>query len=185
MDGWTMVIVAVAIVAAVMFGVAILIPYMLKRGVKVDSVLESTSTALSTADMVIDGLTGIFPGVTALTIVDKIIDYAQQGIKAAEQMYKATLIAAEERKAKATDIIYECLKVAGIEATPDVKKVVDGMIEAAVFSLPKTAEEGIGIDGWTEEQLRAFCQTNGINVDGCENREAILARLDEYGQTEA
>lgn len=185
MNGWTMVLLAVAIVAAVMLGVAILFPYLLKKGVKVDSVLESTATALGTADMVVDGLTGIFPGVTALTIVDKIIEYAKQGIKAAEQMYKATQIAAEERKAKATDIIYECLKVAGIELTPDVKKVVDGMIEAAVFTLPKTAEEGVCIDDWTEEQLRGFCQMNGINIDGCENREAILARLDEYGKPEA
>ena len=58
--------------------------------------------------------------------------------QAAEQMYKAAMIQADERKDKAREIIYECLKVAQIEGTPDVEKVVDGLIEAAAFALPKT-----------------------------------------------
>lgn len=138
MDNTMMVILIVGIVAAVMAGVCLLFPMLIRKGLNVNGTLEGTSNVLDTAGLVVDGLTGIFPESAALTVVDKIIDYAKQAVKAAEQMYKAAMIQADERKDKAREIIYECLKVAQIEVTPDVEKVVDGLIEAAAFALPKT-----------------------------------------------
>lgn len=140
MEGWSMVILVVVIVAAVLLGVTLLIPYLIKKGVNMSSAIATTGEAIQTADLVVDGLTGIFPETKALAVVDKIIEYAKQGVKAAEQMYKASLIEADKRKAEATNIIFDCLKVAEIEITPEVQKVVQGLIEAAVFVMPKTNE---------------------------------------------
>lgn len=186
MEGWSVVILVVVIVAAVLLGIALLIPYLIKRGVNVSGAIAGTGEVLNTADLVVDGLIGMFPGQAALTVVDKIIEYAKQAVRAAEQMYKATQIEAEQRKAEATKIIYECLKVADIEVTPDMEKVVTGLVEAAVLALPKThsenIEDGICIDDWDEAKIRAFCEQNELDITGCEDKEAIFARLDELAE---
>lgn len=142
MENYTVLIIIVAIVLAVFGGIAYLIPRLVKKGIDISGILSGTSSALHTADIVLEGVQGIFPDVAGLGVVDRIIDYAQEATAAAEQMYKASKIEATQRKAAATEIIYDCLKVAGIEATDDVKKIVDGCIEAAVYALPKTHDEG-------------------------------------------
>ena len=185
MEGLNMVLLITAIVLVVALGMAFLIPYLIKKGANVGGAINSAGAVLDTTDKVVDGLIGMFPGQAALTIVDKIIDYAKQAVRAAEQMYKATQIEAEQRKGKATEIIYECLNVAGIEVTPDVEKVVTGLVEAATFTLTKThteEEEGVCIDDWDEDKLRAFCEQNELDISGCVGKEAILARLDELAE---
>lgn len=70
--------------------------------------------------------------------MDKIIEWAQKGVDAAEQMYKSSQLEGDERKQKATEIVYACLEAAGINASETDKIIVDGMIEAAVKGLEKT-----------------------------------------------
>lgn len=131
------VIIAAAVLAA-FGGICILIPYLVKKGINVSGILVGTNSALDAAGIVVDGVKTFLPDNPSLCIVERIIDYAQKAVEAAEQMYKASQIAADERNAKATEIVYECLNVAGIEVNDDIRKIVDGLIEAAVFTLPKT-----------------------------------------------
>lgn len=142
MESYMVLVIIVAIVLAVFGGIAFVIPRAVKKGINLSGILSGTSSALNTADIVLECVQGIFPDIEGLAIVDRIIDYAKEATAAAEQLYKASMIEADKRKAAATEIVYDCLKVAGIDATDDVKKIVDGCIEAAVFTLPQTHDEG-------------------------------------------
>ena len=73
--------------------------------------------------------------------MDKVLGYAMEAVLAAEQMYKASQIPGEERKQSAAELVYKFLEAAGVEVDEDMKRIVDGAIEAAVYGLPKTHEE--------------------------------------------
>lgn len=135
---WQTILYILAAVAVVFAGIWFLIPAAIKKGINLTGILGSTSTVINTADAVIDGLKLLMPENTALQTIDLIISYAQKAVAAAEQMYKAAQIDADKRKDAAIDIVNTCLSIAGIERTADIDKVVSGMIEAAVLTLPKT-----------------------------------------------
>ena len=80
-----------------------------------------------------------------LSVVDLIITYAKQATKAAEQLYKTHQIEAAERKEVATNLIFEFLKASeDIEIDGNMEEVINGCIEAAVFSLPKDDKPKLG-----------------------------------------
>ena len=134
MDNMVIVLVVVAVVAVVFVGLIVLIPYLVKKGINVSGVLTGTTTVLDTADHVVDTLQEFFPEVPVITVIDKVIGWAE----AAEQLYKTSKIEEGQRKEEATKLVYQFIEAAGIEIDDDLKKIVDGAIEAAVFALPKT-----------------------------------------------
>ena len=138
MENYVVILIIIAAVVAVFGGIAIAIPYLVKKGINISGLLNTSSDVITTAGTVVDTLEGIFPEVPAFSIIDKIIDWAAKAAEAAEQLYKASTIEAGERKAEATALVYEFIAAAGVELDDNMKKVVDGAIEAAVFALPKT-----------------------------------------------
>ena len=131
-------LIILGLAAIVVGGVYVIIPYAVKKGIDVSGILTNTTTVLDTVDTALDGIQLLLPGNATLDIVDTIIGYAKKAAEAAEQMYKASQIAKDERNAKAKEIVYECLSVAKIERTTQIDNIVSGMIEAAVFALPET-----------------------------------------------
>lgn len=138
MDNMVIVFAVVAVVAIVFVGLIVLIPYLVKKGINVSGVLTGTTTVLDTADHVVDTLQEFFPEVPVITVIDKVIGWAQKATEAAEQLYKTSKIEEGQRKEEATKLVYQLIEAAGIEIDDDLKKIVDGAIEAAVFALPKT-----------------------------------------------
>lgn len=143
MDYNNIAIIAIIVVAvAAVFGISyIAIPLLIRKGVNVEAGIDGTGKVLNAADYVVDTARGFFPGVPALAIVDEIIAWAKNGVEAAEQLYKTSNIESEQRKEKATEIVYQYIEAAGVEMTDDMRKIIDGSIEAAVFALPKTNKE--------------------------------------------
>ena len=131
-------LIAAVTVIVILVGISFLIPHLVKKGINISGILSGTTSALNTADFVVGGLRTLLPETSAFTVVDKVINYAKQAAEAAEQMYKTSVIEAAERKEAATNIVFDCLRMTGLEITDDIKNVVDSCIEAAVFSLPKT-----------------------------------------------
>ena len=125
-------------VAAVVSGIYIVIPMAVKKGIDLSGVLTTTTTVLDTVETAIDGVQLLLPENPTLTLIDKIVEWAQKGAEAAEQMYKASQIEKDERNKTAIDLVYQCLGVAKIERTPQIDSIIAGMIEAAVLALPKT-----------------------------------------------
>lgn len=121
-----------------------LLPALIKRGVDVSGTIEKADLAISALDSLTDTIKALFPNTPGLDMVDKILLYAQKAVDSAEQLYKTSQIPEEQRKAEATQLVYICLQAAGVDVTEDMKKIIDGAIEAAVYALPKThsADDG-------------------------------------------
>ena len=100
--------------------------------------------ALSAMDTVTETLKWLFTAAPGLNLIDKILEYANRAVASAEQMYKASQIDPEKRKEEATALVYAFLDAAGITVTDELKPVIDGSIEAAVFALPKTHDDVSG-----------------------------------------
>lgn len=115
-----------------------LLPALIKRGVDVSGTIEKADLAISALDSLTDTIKALFPNTPGLDMVDKILLYAQKAVDSAEQLYKTSQIPEEQRKAEATQLVYICLQAAGVDVTEDMKKIIDGAIEAAVYALPKT-----------------------------------------------
>lgn len=141
MNNATILLVVLAAVLAVFGGLAVVIPRLVKKGIDISGALVGTGTALETADTVVDTLQEFFPDVPAFALIDKVIGWAQKAAEAAEQLYKTSKIEEAQRKDEATRLVYEFIAAAGVELDGDMKKIVDGAIEAAVFALPKTHTE--------------------------------------------
>lgn len=138
MENYMIVLIVIAAVVVVFGGLAFAIPYLVKKGINVSGVLTGTGVVLDTADNVVDTLQTFFPEIPAFAVIDKVIGWAQKAAEAAEQLYKTSQIEAGKRKEEATRLVYEFIAAAGIELDEDMKTIIDGAIEAAVFALPKT-----------------------------------------------
>ena len=141
MNNAIILLVVLAAVLAVFGGLAVVIPRLVKKGIDISGVLVGTGTVLETADTVVDTLQEFFPDVPAFALIDKVIGWAQKGAEAAEKLYKTSKIEEAQRKDEATRLVYEFIAAAGVELDSNMKKIVDGAIEAAVFALPKTHTE--------------------------------------------
>lgn len=128
---------AVFVCVAVMF----LLPRLVKRGIDVSGLLDKASMTVSAMDTVTDTLKTLFPATPGLNLIDKILEYASRAVASAEQMYKASQISEEKRKDEATALVYAFLEAAGVTVTEELKPIIDGSIEAAVFALPKTHDD--------------------------------------------
>lgn len=114
---------------------AFLVPWLKKKGVNVPSALQVAEIGVTGADQITDILKSLFPGNAAISIADKIIDYAKVGVQKAQQLYHINEISKDERKAEAVKFVYDALDLAGIERTTAIEKIVDGAVEAAVLGL--------------------------------------------------
>lgn len=128
---------------AVMVCIAVLwlLPRLVKRGIDVSGLLDKASMTVAAMDTVTDTLKKLFPSTPGLNLIDKILDYAYRAVASAEQMYKASQIPEDQRKKEATTLVYAFLEAAGVTVTDELKPVIDGSIEAAVFALPKTHDQ--------------------------------------------
>mgnify|MGYP000640527341 FL=1 len=132
------------LVAAVIFAVSValcilwLLPALIKRGVDVSGTIKKADMAISALDTLTDTVKALFPDTPGIDLIDKILVYAQKAVDSAEQLYKSSQIPESQRKAEATQLVYICLQEAGVDVTEDMKKIIDGAIEAAVYALPKT-----------------------------------------------
>lgn len=138
MNNAIILLVVLAAVLAVFGGLAVVIPRLVKKGIDISGVLVGTGKVLDTTETVVDTLQEFFPEVPVITVIDKVIGWAQKATEAAEQLYKTSKIEEGQRKEEATKLVYQFIEAAGIEIDDDLKKIVDGAIEAAVFALPKT-----------------------------------------------
>lgn len=141
MNNAIILLVVLAAVLAVFGGLAVVIPRLVKKGIDISGVLVGTGEVLDTTETVVDTLQEFFPEVPAFALIDRVIGWAQKAAEAAEQLYKTSKIEEAQRKDEATRLVYEFIAAAGVELDGDMKKIVDGAIEAAVFALPKTHTE--------------------------------------------
>lgn len=138
MSNFEILLLVLGIVGGMVLMAAVLIPLLKKKGIDTDKVIDAAQTGLKTADSIVDGVQAALPDLPGIKIVHEIIELASKGADAAEQMKKSSQIESGQRKATAIQLVKDCLTAANIEITPDIEKIIDGAVEAAVFALPKT-----------------------------------------------
>ena len=129
----------VAVIVALFFiAVCIAVPWLVRKGINLTGIIAGTGSALDTAGVVIDGIQEFIPENKGLCIIERIIDYAKEAVRAAEQIYLASGMETDGRKKEAYNQVTTALGYAGIELTPEIETIINTAIEAAVFALPKT-----------------------------------------------
>ncbi|NLG93303.1 MAG: hypothetical protein GX485_07100 [Clostridiales bacterium] len=138
MNHYEILILIIGIVGGMALTSAVLIPLLEKKGVQTEQIIASAQAGLRTADIILDGVQVALPGLPGVAVVDKVVELAEKSVNAAEQMNKSNQISADQRKATAVQLVKDYLTAANVEITPDMEKIIDGAVEAAVFVLPKT-----------------------------------------------
>lgn len=93
---------------------------------------------LSTLYNALKSVDNILPQTDSLATIKSIVALAEQGVKAAEKLYKTGKIESHDRNERATNFVVTSLELAGIEISADLKLLISDAIEAAVNDLPKT-----------------------------------------------
>lgn len=113
------------------------IPYLKSKNVPVENVLDKVSIGIDNIDNALTSINNVAP-IPYFSLIDKIFDYAKIAVNNAERLYKIGNLDKNERKENAKQYVEDVLKVANIDVNDDLKKVIDGAIEAGVEVLPKT-----------------------------------------------
>jgi hypothetical protein len=121
----------------------VVLPNLKRRGVDVGALLDHSRDALTTANKILDTLRPFFEGPGNTDVFAAILDAVGIGVENAEQLYIIGKIKGTERKEAAREYILQAIGLVGIKPAPEIRKLIDGAIEAYVFSLghkPKAAE---------------------------------------------
>lgn len=138
MDTYFIIGIILATIIFTMIIMVILIPYLQKKGVNIGGIITTTADTIDIVTEAFKQVKKLFSGTEALTVIERILEFAANGARAAEQLYKSAQISADERKKTAKEFTYNALKLAGYTVNDNIEKFIDGAIEAAVITLPKT-----------------------------------------------
>lgn len=130
-----LVILTVLITLAIVASITVVVPLVKNKGVNIPTALNNVENGLETAGTLLKTADAILPNNPAINILKIVDSIAKTGVSGAEQLYVASQLAADQRNAKAKEIVNAALKVANIETTPELEKVIDGTIEAEVLAL--------------------------------------------------
>jgi len=131
---------AVGLVIGVAATVGVVMPLLKKKGIDIEKYLNEANDTVVKVDEVFDTIKPFLPNVPAIGVIDKVLEYTKIGVDKAEQLYHIGQIQADQRKAEAKSFILDALKLAKIDVTPELDKVIDGAIEASVMALGHTKD---------------------------------------------
>ncbi|UZQ49879.1 hypothetical protein [Clostridium kluyveri] len=124
------------VLVGVIGGIFGLVPYLKKRGIDTEKVLDTTENILEGTEPFIQlakTIPALKPGAT---LVDWIEKKAVAGVKAAEQLaHDGSLKTNEEKFNAAQNTVYAALKEINVEPTLNQKKLISDFIQEAVNDL--------------------------------------------------
>ncbi|ADK16127.1 hypothetical protein WX45_01847 [Clostridium ljungdahlii DSM 13528] len=138
------------VLVGVIGGIFGLVPYLNKRNIDVDKVLNTTEQVLTATEPLIK----ISETLPALKPAGSLIDWMEQkakaGVKAAEQLYHSGMLKTDEDRFKAAqNTVYAALKEINVEPTMNQKKLISDFIQEAVndlgHAIPTEAEKNAQI----------------------------------------
>ena len=132
----TQVLIAVIVIAfvIVLFFVALL-PLLRRKGVDLNGIIAEAKSVTAALTNMAEVVTPFLSDSKATDVTAKIIAYANVATNRAEQLYKVGELPKDQRNKAARDYVYDTLKLAGVEITPEVERLTAGAIEAAVYTL--------------------------------------------------
>ena len=136
MNNYIILALCIGLAVGVVLTSAILVPYLKKKGVKPEQVLNDAEIAVNTTEKVVQTVSEVAP-IPYMDIVKEVLKYAEIAVQKSEQLYKISQLSKEDRKQASIQYVYDILKLSDIKITPQLASVVDGAVEASVFALGK------------------------------------------------
>lgn len=138
------------VLVGVIGGIFGLAPYLKKKGIDTEKVLDTTGNVLEATEPFIQlakTIPALKPGATLIDWIEK---KAVAGVKAAEQLAHAGSLKTNEEKFNAAqNTVYAALKEINVEPTLNQKKLISDFIQEAVNDLghttPAEAEKNVEI----------------------------------------
>ena len=131
------------VIVAVLFGstfvIAFVFPYLQKKGVNVKVILDDVQKGLEEVKTGLAVANEVAPS-PQLDVISLIENYAEIGVKKAQQLYISSQLQGVDRKASAKETITNSLKELNIPITDNLDKLIDDVIESKVFD-SKSAED--------------------------------------------
>ena len=130
---------AVVVVGLVL---GVVLPYLKRRGVDVQNLLDQSKAVLAAADSAYDIAKPFITESVDTDKFDKVVKAAKIGMRNVQQLYDTGQITnPNERKAAARQYVIDSLPLIGVEMTPEIERVIDGAIEANVYIKNKGIDE--------------------------------------------
>ena len=127
------------IVLAILVGVGVILafvlPYLKRRGVDMQKIIDQANNALAVANNTFETIRPFLQDAPGVGVFDDIMAAARVGVGNAEQLYHIGQLEPAQRKDAARQYVLQVAKLTGIEVTPEVEKLIDGAIEAEVLEL--------------------------------------------------
>ncbi|MDV3428192.1 MAG: hypothetical protein LIR50_14430 [Bacillota bacterium] len=124
------------VVVGVIGGIYGLVPYLKKKGVNTEKVLDTTQNVLEAAEPLIQVAKTIPSLKVGANLVDLMQDKAISAAKIAEQLEHAGQLKNNDEKFNyARDIVYSILKEMNVTPTDNQKKLIDDFIQEGVNNL--------------------------------------------------
>lgn len=120
--------------------VLVILPYLKKKGVDTEAVLQKVDDGIKEAKKYTDAAKTLVPGNKFLNILSIIEHFGGIGVGQAAQLNASLQLPAGQRKKSAEDYVYNVLNKLGIEVDDNIKTIVSGVIENKVYEL-KSPEE--------------------------------------------
>ena len=130
-----LIIVLLIFVVAIVAVITIAIPFLIKKDINIQAYLKQAETILNTAEDITNTVGGILPATPAISILKILEVWASKAVGGAEQLYVSSQLPADQRNAKAKEIVYAALKIAGVIVTPELETLINGAIEESVLVL--------------------------------------------------
>jgi len=112
---------------------------------------KDPKSLLGTADTVIDGVKSandtfgkLIPAPIEF-IIDKVLQTAQAGVHAAQQLCDSDQLTEDQRKQKAFDSAINLLKLEGYQPTPELEAAVKDAIETGVFVMKNIVKSSVAV----------------------------------------
>jgi len=130
----TLLIVIVIILFVLLF-IDVVLPFFKRKGVDIEAVLKRANDVFVAAGNALETVRPFLPEEFGTDALDKIIKAAQVGVGKAEQLFIIGQLAPEKRKEEARKFITDAVTLAGVVVTPEVERLIDGVIESEVLKL--------------------------------------------------
>lgn len=135
----TEIICIAAVAGCAVVGVGgIFLAWLKKKGVNTTAILAKIDSGLNIADKAVESIKTIAPDTPYISTAQAVIEYADQGVRSAEQLSKSGQITEGDRKTKAIELAKALLEIDGVTITAKVETALDGCVEAATNAIPQT-----------------------------------------------
>ena len=135
MNNFLILIIALIVIIFTGLMIFVVVPWLKRKDVDIKAALDKAANVAATATKALEALKPFIKDAVDVNILDKVMAAAHVGVGNAQQLYYVGGLKGDERNAAAQAYIADTLKLANIEITPELQRIINGAVESEVFAL--------------------------------------------------